>query len=317
MKNILFFGALALSLNTLSQAYNVALNQTYSASIMDTTVNTDADPERAFDDDTTTFWACEQYPTQWIAVDFSEPTSIDSVTFWYGQNPAANTTQEYYITYDGVNWILHETAIHYHFLGTNGVVNTFPNYTHVFSTPITGALGYKIQTIINPSWVQWREIEVWGFQCSIVDMNITQTDTLLYVNQSGALYQWLDCDNDYALINGETNQSYTPGNTGNYAVQVTMNGCVDTSACIFVDFTGIDEIESLISVHPNPTKDEITLSIGTELLGTGFVVTDNAGRIILTDTFKSSKQIVNLTRFDNGVYFIRTDKESPVKIIKQ
>ena len=130
--------------------------------------------------------------------------------------------------------------------------------------------------------------------------------------------QWLDCDNNDAEINGETNQSYTPTVTGNYSVEVTLNGCVDTSACMLVDFTGINEIESLISVHPNPTKDEVTLSIGAELLGIGFVVTDNAGRIVLTDTFESTEQNVNLSVFENGVYFIRTDKKSqPVRIIKQ
>ena len=47
-------------------------------------------------------------------------------------------------------------------------------------------------------------------------------------------------------------------------------------------------------------------------------ITDNTGRMVLTDTFKSTEQTVNLSVFDNGVYFIRTDKESqPVKIIKQ
>ena len=113
------------------------------------------------------------------------------------------------------------------------------------------------------------------------------------------------------------NQVFFPSSTGNYAVEVTIGDCSSTSECRLVDFTGIDEFEPLISVHPNPTKDEVTLSIGAELLGTGFVVTDNAGRIILTDAFKSTEQKVNLSGFDNGVYFIRTDKESPVKIIKQ
>jgi len=149
------------------------------------------------------------------------------------------------------------------------------------------------------------------------DNSITQNGASLTSTQTGATYQWIDCDNFNAPITGEVNQTFSPSSSGNYAVEVTIGDCSSTSECRLVDFTGIDEIESLISVHPNPTKDEVTLSIGAELLGTGFVVTDNAGRIILTDTFKSSKQIVNLTRFDNGVYFIRTDKESPVKIIKQ
>ena len=113
------------------------------------------------------------------------------------------------------------------------------------------------------------------------------------------------------------NQTFFPSLSGYYAVEVTIGDCSSTSECRLVEFTGIDEVESLISVHPNPTKDEVTLSIGAELLETGFVVTDNAGRIILTDTFKSTEQKVNLSGFDNGVYFIRTNNESPVKIIKQ
>ncbi|MDA9169526.1 T9SS type A sorting domain-containing protein [Crocinitomicaceae bacterium] len=158
--------------------------------------------------------------------------------------------------------------------------------------------------------------ELYNAQITI-DNSITQNGGSLTATQTGATYQWIDCDNFNAPITGEVNQTFFPSSTGNYAVEVTIGDCSSTSECRLVDFTGIDEIESLISAHPNPTKDEITLSIGAELFGTGFVVTDNAGRIILSDTFKSTKQTVNLTRFDNGVYFIRTDNESQVKIIKQ
>ena len=149
------------------------------------------------------------------------------------------------------------------------------------------------------------------------DNSITQNGGSLTATQTGATYQWIDCDNFFVPVIGEVNQTFFPSLSGYYAVEVTIGDCSSISECRLVEFTGIDEIESLISVHPNPTKDEVTLSIGTELLGTGFVVTDNAGRIILTDTFKSTKQTVNLSGFNNGVYFITTDKESPVKIIKQ
>ena len=149
------------------------------------------------------------------------------------------------------------------------------------------------------------------------DNSITQNGGSLTATQTGATYQWIDCDNFFVPVIGEVNQTFFPSLSGYYAVEVTIGDCSSTSECRLVDFTGIDEFEPLISVHPNPTKDEVTLSIGAELLGTGFVVTDNAGRIILTDTFKSTKQTVNLSGFNNGVYFITTDKESPVKIIKQ
>lgn len=200
---------------------------------------------------------------------------------------------------------------------------TFSNLTYEWST-----LENTPSIIVSPQVDStfFVTMELGGVTCydsvtitvNQADVNVTQNGTTLTAVQAGANYQWLDCDNNYAEINGETNQSYTPAVTGNYSVEVTINGCVDTSACILVDFTGIDEIESLVSVHPNPTKDEVTLSVKADLVGTGFTITDNAGRVVLTDTFKSTEQKVNLSVFDNGVYFIRTDKESqPVKIIKQ
>lgn len=77
------------------------------------------------------------------------------------------------------------------------------------------------------------------------DNTVTQTGPTLTSNESAALYQWLDCDNSYAVIAGATNASYTPTNiTGNYAVEVNLNGCIDTSACFLVDYTGIEELSN-------------------------------------------------------------------------
>jgi len=75
-----------------------------------------------------------------------------------------------------------------------------------------------------------------------VDITVTSVGTLLTANEVNATYQWLDCDNGNAAIMGETNQSYTPTLTGNYAVELTVGNCVDTSACFLVDFTGIIDL---------------------------------------------------------------------------
>ena len=75
-----------------------------------------------------------------------------------------------------------------------------------------------------------------------IDLNVTNVAATLTSDQAGATYQWIDCDNGNAAISGETNQSYSPTVTGNYAVVVTVNGCSDTSACVLVDFTGIEEL---------------------------------------------------------------------------
>lgn len=75
-------------------------------------------------------------------------------------------------------------------------------------------------------------------------VTVTQNGSLLTASQAGGTYQWLDCNNSYSVINGETNQSYTPAETGNYAIEVNINGCIDTSACFLVDYTGIEELNS-------------------------------------------------------------------------
>ncbi|MEY3049429.1 MAG: hypothetical protein RL365_1467 [Bacteroidota bacterium] len=88
-------------------------------------------------------------------------------------------------------------------------------------------------------------------QCEIQDIynagltstnGVTQTDVTLTADQNNATYQWIDCDNNNSPILGETNQSFTPTVTGNYAVEVTVNGCTSVSECVLMDFTGVDEL---------------------------------------------------------------------------
>ena len=76
---------------------------------------------------------------------------------------------------------------------------------------------------------------------------------------SNASYQWLNCQ-DFSVIAGETNINYTPTVAGYYAVELTLNGCVDTSACIDIKGIGIQEQEALISVYPNPSKGQFSIS---------------------------------------------------------
>ena len=66
-----------------------------------------------------------------------------------------------------------------------------------------------------------------------IDQSITQSVDTLWANETGANYQWIDC-NSSAIIMGETNSMFVPMVTGNYAVEITKNGCVDTSSCITV-----------------------------------------------------------------------------------
>ncbi|MBK8927139.1 MAG: hypothetical protein IPM74_14795 [Crocinitomicaceae bacterium] len=56
-----------------------------------------------------------------------------------------------------------------------------------------------------------------------VDAGVTQSGFTLNADLAAASYQWLDCNNAYAVIPSGTNQSFTSPSNGNFAVEV--NGC--------------------------------------------------------------------------------------------
>jgi hypothetical protein len=145
-----------------------------------------------------------------------------------------------------------------------------------------------------------------------VDNSVTQAGNLLTANAAVATYQWLDCGNGNAIIAGETNQTYTPAITGNYAVELTQNGCVDTSACFLVDYTGIENLTSTnLSVYPNPSIDgyfniqfEGTISevVLFDLLGRSIMVPCNAEQgTVNGSSLATGKYLVHINT-DKGVF---------------
>jgi len=59
-----------------------------------------------------------------------------------------------------------------------------------------------------------------------IDTTLSLNDNTLMANQSGATYQWLDCNNNFAEIAGATNQTFTATQNGSYAVEITLNNCI-------------------------------------------------------------------------------------------
>ena len=120
-------------------------------------------------------------------------------------------------------------------------------------------------------------------------------------------YQWLNCDNGFAIISGETNASYTPSTiVGNYAVEVSENGCVDTSACFLIDVTGINDLGMFgLSLFPNPNHGVVNIESANNNLNS-IVIMDNSGRLVYEDRIvQGSMTKLDLTHFEKGVYFVK------------
>jgi hypothetical protein len=172
--------------------------------------------------------------------------------------------------------------------------------------------------IWNRSLSQCEIQEIFNAQLTI-DNTVTQNGALLSADQAGATYQWLACDDNNAQINGETNQTYTPSVTGNYSVEVTLNGCVDTSACKLVDFTGLDEINnSTIKVYPNPTKGSFNIEVDANIVGSNYVIYDQIGKVVQNGIINNPSQMINVVELSKGIYNLTIDNSDiRVKLIKE
>lgn len=135
-----------------------------------------------------------------------------------------------------------------------------------------------------------------------------QLNTTLQSNHTNASYQWLDCNNGFAALPGDTLQTFTPILNGDYAVGIYVSGCADTSACMHIGNVSIEEIEgSTIKLYPNPNSGKFMLDLGN-LKATEVKILNCMGQEIWV-VREINSQYFNL-ELKPGVYFllIRTAK---------
>jgi hypothetical protein len=136
--------------------------------------------------------------------------------------------------------------------------------------------------------------------------------------QSNVSYQWVSCPG-YLPISGATSNAYTVTSSGEYAVTVSNSCGADTSACLAVDMSNLNEmLPSEIKLYPNPTVDEVTIEVPEVLVGSNYYISDHAGRIILQGEVHSLKYNISMEEMACGSYYLTIAKDSkPIQIIKQ
>ena len=149
-----------------------------------------------------------------------------------------------------------------------------------------------------------------------IDTMLTNNGSTLVTNHSGASYKGLNCNDNYSIIFDETSNIFTPTINGEYAVEITSEGCVDTSVSEMVYTVGIEsrELRNNVHVYPNPTDGKITVLIES-LENTSISVFNSLGKLIL------AKQSVGRSfEFDinspKGIYILKAQSGGPVQQFK-
>ena len=156
------------------------------------------------------------------------------------------------------------------------------------------------------------------FMKSVINLQLMYAGYSLFSIEDSAQYQWLDCQQGYSMIPGATSQSFTPSYPGVFAVQITKNGCVDTSECKTMNVSVGYPEESLenIKVYPNPSRGNFTVELIRPINGL-LTIYDIQGRLLMSKTVSGSEIELHLT-FSPGTYILRiTDQHfSTLKMIE-
>ncbi len=156
-----------------------------------------------------------------------------------------------------------------------------------------------------------------------IDKTVTQNTASLTSNETGATYQWVDCNNSNAPISGQTNQQFTPTISGNYAVQITNNNCTKLSTCTAFNVLGIGDYElQHIALFPNPIKNNLTITgIQNNSSVLNATLISITGKTIFKKQLTNSDSKMNMQSLSTGIYFLdisTTDGTKKVfKVIKQ
>lgn len=147
--------------------------------------------------------------------------------------------------------------------------------------------------------------------------SVTVMPDAITADQGSAVYEWLDCDNNYAVLTQETTQSLTPSSAGNYAVSVTYDGCTDTSDCYFIGAAGIEELAASFKIAPNPANDHIDITWEGQDAELSVQILDFNGRMIREKKITKHKNRISVSDLKDGIYILYLpDSNRSFKIIK-
>ena len=184
--------------------------------------------------------------------------------------------------------------------------NTYTSSNDTATYTLTNALGCDSVVTLN-------------LTIDTVDLSLTVNGPTITANATGAIYQWLYCDTNFAIINGETSQGFTSITNGSYAVMITDGACTDTSACEQITGVGIlqNNFNTEFKLYPNPTNGLLTIDMGNVYNEVKIQVKNDLGQTILSKEINHNNLILlNLNNQDNGVYFIHINSNNKVAVIK-
>lgn len=144
-----------------------------------------------------------------------------------------------------------------------------------------------------------------------VDNALTNADSAVLSHNffdESASFQWVDCNDNYALLPGETGSSIELTDGDSYALVVQYSeGGIDTSNCYskIVPSTGLELQFNRYFVYPNPSRDFIYLKgIKSSEGPLNYTIFNSVGKEVLAGKLKNMQQPISIENVSEGLYFL-------------
>ena len=134
-----------------------------------------------------------------------------------------------------------------------------------------------------------------------IDVALSVSGNTISVNEIGAVYQWIDCENSMVIGNA-VQQDYTPTVSGSYAVVVTVDGCTDTSLCQDITIVGIGTTPShMISAYPNPSQGLFSIQV---MRSGDYMLVNQVGQVVERFYFQVGETNSISVNRGAGIYYL-------------
>ena len=151
-----------------------------------------------------------------------------------------------------------------------------------------------------------------------IDTSINLSGGTISANQTGATFQWLDCNNGNSPIPAATSANYVANSNGNYSVAITVGSCSDTSSCVNISTVDIikNDFDNKLIIYPNPTNGYFYIDLGENQKNATITITNLLGKLILSKTYIDSQLLDIKLEEPTGVYILTVESGKKEAIIR-
>jgi hypothetical protein len=162
---------------------------------------------------------------------------------------------------------------------------------------------------IGAPWGTNQNGKVRVFSTCVPDIDVKQKkDSLEAVLIPNATYQWLNCDDFMKPVLNANKRIFKAQNNTSYAMEISLNGCKDTSNCFFFTYSPsrLNNSEySKLEVYPNPTSNNSTIYFNRMLYKPTIKLYNIYGQLVYNKVNISDNCLnLNHLNLSKGIYFI-------------